>query len=214
MFWYAIKRGLGLGIVLGVIGLVAITAGVSQNTLSDEFRQAETVTGTVTRLERLERAQGGSTSVTWRVTVTVPGGQHREQVSGRFFDTLEEGQSIPVQRLDGTPPQYRIEPARLAASSFWAIGLGVVASFGGGLLGRFGWRTGRDEWRLATHGVPVRGEVVALSDAIVPKLTFAYQDGAGTRHEVSVPRTKGDWQIGQDIEVLYDPERPGVARLA
>ncbi|MBY6113237.1 DUF3592 domain-containing protein [Mameliella alba] len=215
MIWYVFKRGVGLALVLGLMGLAGLYAGVEQTLQSNAFADAPTVEGRVVRLEKFSRTQSGTTSTTYRVTVVATGDQHRESVNRAFYESLREGQTLPVLKLDGDPPQYRVEPARLRASSIWALAIGVLAVAGAAALGRFGWQSGRRAWRLDRQGVRTEAKITELvQSGIVHKLAVSFDDRAGQRQEVQVARMQGAFAPGDTVEILYDPEAPHNARLA
>lgn len=210
MFWYVFKRGGGLAAFLALMGCVALFVALFPN----NFSEARIIDGTVTQLEKNEaRSANGTANTTFYVTVTMPGARHREAVSGRFFNELVEGQIIPVKVVDTTPVKYLLDEQNnfwswIAASALAALCLAAAL-----LLGRLGWKTGRQEWRLRTHGVETRAEIMGANKDMIPKIRVSYTANDGLPREIDRP-SPANVEIGQITTVIYDPEHPEVAMLA
>ena len=216
MLWTAIKRGGGFALVLAVFGAAAIFAWAGQSQRAGDFASGETAQGQVIALDKSERFQSGSTSTNFFVTYSVNGTIVRESVNGEFFQSLSDGETIPVAVIAGNPPAYRIDTGRLEESSIWALVLGVVLFALAGWLGWMGWKAGRREQRLREEGLLAKAQVVELIASTIPKVRFAWNDSAGSRHEASRPRhpSLGPIAVGETIEIIYDPANPASALLA
>lgn len=216
MLWTAIKRGGGLALILAIFGGAAIYAWAGQSQRLDDFASGETAQARVISLEKSERFQSGSTSTNFFVTYSVDGTVSRESVNGEFFDSIRQGETIPVAVIAGNPPAYRIETGRLEESSIWALAIGVVLFALAGWLGWVGLRAARREQRLREQGQAAKAEVVELVASVVPKVRFAWNDSAGLRHEAHRPRhpSLGEIAIGDGIDIVYDPANLGSAVLA
>lgn len=152
MIWLAFKRGVGLAIILALAGIAALFAGTGQSGDAARFADARVIDATVTRLDKSQRQQSGSTSTTFRVFVSTPTGPHLEDVSGRFFNTLSEGQSVPLRVLDSSDgPEYLLDPGRLRASATWALILGPLLLLSAIALSVHAIRTARAEHRGAAE---------------------------------------------------------------
>ena len=150
MIWLAIKRGVGLAVFLALAGIAALFAGTAQSDDAARFAGARTIDGTVTRLDKSQRQQGGSTSTTFRVFVSTPTGPHLEDVSGRFFNTLSEGQTVALRVLDGSDgSEYLLDPGGLQSSAIWALILGPLLLLAALALSAYAIRTARAERRGA-----------------------------------------------------------------
>ena len=203
-----LKRGGGLAIFFGLMAMVALYAGMGQGEQADEFSNAPVVEGRVTDLETSKRLQSGSTSINYYVTVTVPGGHHRESVDGKFFATLTRGQTLSVRKLDGNPPRYRIDVDRLQSSSIWAFGMAGLLLVTSIWLTKFAWRSGRREWRLRNHGVRTKAEVIKITNGMIAQLHLKYSDADGHEHQAICLHPGGKIRPGDPVHILYDQDDP------
>lgn len=216
MIWTAIKRGGGFALVLAIFGAAAIFAWLGQSQRSAGFAEGETAEARVIALDKSQRFQSGSTSTNYFVTYSVEGTTVREGVDGEFFDSLGEGETIPVAVLGGDPPMYSIDTGRLEESSLWALLMGVVLFAAAGALGWKGWSAAGREHRLRENGIVTQAEVVELGARAIPNVRFAWDDARGSRHEAVRPRHPGlgELKVGDRVEIVYDPDHPGLAMLA
>lgn len=216
MIWTAIKRGGGFALVLAIFGAAAIFAWSGQSQRSAGFAEGETAEGRIIALDKSQRFQSGSTSTNYFVTYSVEETTVRESVGGEFFDSLGEGETVPVAVLGGDPPMYRIDTGRLEESSHWALAMGLALFAGAAWLGLRGWSAAGREHRLRDNGIAAMAEVLELSARAIPSVRFAWEGTAGSRHEAVRPRHPGlgELKVGDSVAIVYDPQHPGTAMLA
>ena len=211
-----LKRGGALAAIFLLAGLGALALGVSEIGVGRAMRGAETLEATVTGLEERRGYSHANNTFTTDlvVTVTYPGGRAEETVSEGFYDSLSEGQTLPIRRLAGPPERIEIEPGSVSwnALAFLIIAAACLA-FGGWLI-RHVLRAIRRTQHLLAEGREVRGEVVErVANAIIgDKLKMAFDPGEGTRREVvmAIPAAKdfGPLDAGSLLTLVHDRADP------
>lgn len=214
MFYKFIRRGGYLALILVFMGLVAVWVWWSESAVGREFATAERLTGTVSRLHSERRFSQNSTYVTtYYVTVISPAGRIQEDVSGRFYNSLSEGDQIEIRRLPGPPERIEVEPGSVSSNALAALLLSVLLLAAGGALSWFIPRNLARARDLQANGILVEGEILGLEQtAFARKLHLRYTRVDGTSRETSLPvphlKGFGPLDAGARHPLRYHPENP------
>jgi hypothetical protein len=86
----------------------------------------------------------------------------------------------------------------------------MFTAFGGALL-LMGLRASRKPFRLTRVGVEARATVVKREydpESTIPDITVEFEDRAGVRHRVRLFYGSKGPEVGEVMEILYDPDDP------
>jgi len=214
-----LKRGGAIAIVFLAMACVAIWVWWSEGAVGRDFAKAEALTGTVSRLHTERRLSQNSTySTTYFVTVISPRGVLREDVSGRFYNTLSEGQQIEIRHLPGPPERFEVEPGGTSSNALAALILGALLGLAGGALAWFVWRDISQARHLQGDGLPAEAEIVAqVNSAMAQKLRIRFVTATGAEQTVMLPvphlKDFGAQEPGARHMLRYEAENPENARF-
>jgi hypothetical protein len=156
----------------------------------------------------------GGTDYTLRYRFTVAGEtvEDRQDVSFLFYQSVDEGDEIPVRYWTGDPTLSEVEGGDAHAMAWIGkIGLAVTA-LSTLIFARLAWRRAAHATWMARHGVRRQVTVLALEETSVEindvrqwKATWHEADGRNgatrmARHEALPP-------VGTKITILVDPEQ-------
>ena len=209
-------------------GLVAFTSafgwvfvGLADLSAWTRFSGAlETAPGVLVSLEPTGAHVNNEPVVKHGYRFTGPDGVEREGASFQTGQAGSSGQTVTVEFPAGDPAISRIVGQRRALFSPW-LSLLALLPLGSLTLAGFGLRTCLRRAWLLRHGRLTHAKLVAkeetgarINDEMVWKLTFTFQDDAGSAHQLS-RRTHQPAELEDEADegLLYDPARPERAEL-
>jgi hypothetical protein len=211
----------GIAALFALVGaLLILTAGGKAQHLRAHSAETEATVLTLTEKHRrtTRRASSHSYTVTYSFQVNDRTYTATAHASRDRFDSLSQGDRIPVRFWTQDPSQSEIDFGEAQADSDAGIAIAAFASIATLAFGGLAWRNAREAPWMARHGHPVERQITGHSRTSIKvngvplwRAEWRNPDGtaghSGRKTFAALPR------VGQTVTVLTDPDGHLPSRL-